>query len=113
MPSATGTHSWNRDGPPRTESPRAAAKALMAVIQDAYIHGVSTCAVDDPVRGMGLTGTSKSQVSRLREGGRAAIVARTMYGWLPRGKSVSVEAGVNSGAAMYTASGLQHDGCAP
>lgn len=37
----------------------------MAVIQEAYIHGVSTRAVDDLVRAMGLTGTSKSQVSRL------------------------------------------------
>ncbi|WP_336421185.1 transposase, partial [Roseovarius sp. D22-M7] len=34
------------------------------------------------------------------------IVARTMYGWLPRGKSVSVKAGMISVAAMYTASGL-------
>jgi len=32
-----------------------------------YIHGVSTRAVDDLVRAMGLTGTSKSQVSRLCE----------------------------------------------
>ena len=40
----------------------------MAVIQEAYIHGVSTRAVDDLVRAMGLTGTSKSQVSRLCEG---------------------------------------------
>ena len=39
----------------------------MAVIQEAYIHGVSTRAVDDLVRAMGLTGTSKSQVSRLCE----------------------------------------------
>jgi hypothetical protein len=38
---------------------------------------------------------------------------RTMYGWLPRGKSVSVEAGVISVAAMYTASDLQHGSCAP
>uniref|UniRef100_UPI00260682B7 transposase n=1 Tax=uncultured Jannaschia sp. TaxID=293347 RepID=UPI00260682B7 len=38
-----------------------------AVIQEAYIHGVSTRAVDDLVRAMGLTGTSKSQVSRLCE----------------------------------------------
>ena len=29
----------------------------MAVIQEAYIHGVSTRAVDDLVRAMGLTGT--------------------------------------------------------
>lgn len=34
--------------------------------------------------------------------------ARTMYGWLPRGKGFSVGAGVFSVAAIYTASGLQH-----
>jgi hypothetical protein len=50
------------------EPRRTAEKALMAVIQEAYIHGVSTRAVDDLVRAMGLTGTSKSQVSRLCEG---------------------------------------------
>ncbi|MGX0879791.1 transposase-like protein [Roseovarius sp. MBR-154] len=49
------------------EPRRTAEKALMAVIQEAYIHGVSTRAVDDLVRAMGLTGTSKSQVSRLCE----------------------------------------------
>lgn len=37
----------------------------MAVIQEAYVHGVSTRAVDDLVRAMGGTGVSKSQVSRL------------------------------------------------
>jgi len=46
---------------------RTAEKALMALIQEAYIHGVSTRAVDDLVRAMGLTGPSKSQVSRLCE----------------------------------------------
>jgi transposase-like protein len=49
------------------EPRRTAEKALMAVIQEAYIHGVSTRAVDDLVRAMGLAGTSKSQVSRLCE----------------------------------------------
>ena len=49
------------------EPRRTAEKALMAVIQEAYIHGISTRAVDDLVRAMGLTGTSKSQVSRLCE----------------------------------------------
>ena len=49
------------------EPRRTAEKALMAVVQEAYIHGVSTRAVDDLVRAMGLTGTSKSQVSRLCE----------------------------------------------
>ena len=37
----------------------------MAVIQEAYVHGVSTRAVDDLVRAMGGGGVSKSQVSRL------------------------------------------------
>ncbi len=49
------------------EPRRTAEKALMAVVQEAYIHGVSTRAVDDLVRAMGLAGTSKSQVSRLCE----------------------------------------------
>jgi hypothetical protein len=35
------------------------------VIQEAYIQGVSTRSVDELVRAMGMTGISKSQVSRL------------------------------------------------
>lgn len=44
---------------------RVVEKALTAVIQEAYVHGVSTRAVDDLVKAMGGTGVSKSQVSRL------------------------------------------------
>jgi len=44
---------------------RAAEKALTAVIQEAYIQGVSTRSVDGLVKACGLTGVSKSQVSRL------------------------------------------------
>ena len=40
-------------------------KALTAVIQEAYIQGVSTRSVDDLVQAMGMSGISKSQVSRL------------------------------------------------
>ena len=40
-------------------------KALVAVIQEAWIGGVSTRRVDDLVQAMGLTGISKSQVSKL------------------------------------------------
>ena len=40
---------------------------MVAVIQEAYIQGVSTRSVDDLVRAMGMTGVSKSQVSRLCE----------------------------------------------
>jgi len=47
------------------EPRRMAEKALTAVIQEAYVHGVSTRSVDDLVKAMGGTGVSKSQVSRL------------------------------------------------
>jgi putative transposase len=49
------------------EPRRMAEKALTAVIQEAYIQGVSTRSVDDLVRAMGMSGISKSQVSRLCE----------------------------------------------
>jgi hypothetical protein len=41
--------------------------ALTAVIQEAYIQGISTRSVDDLVKTPGMTGISKSQVSRLCE----------------------------------------------
>ena len=44
---------------------RTAEKALTAVIQEAYIQGVSTRGVDALVQAMGGTGVSKSEVSRL------------------------------------------------
>jgi putative transposase len=47
------------------EPRRTAEKALTAVIQEAYVHGVSTRAVDDLVQAMGASGVSRSQVSRL------------------------------------------------
>lgn len=47
------------------EPRRTAEKALTAVIQEAYVHGVSTRSVDDLVRAMGMEGISRSQVSRL------------------------------------------------
>jgi len=49
------------------EPRRLAEKALTAVIQEAYIQGVSTRSVDDLVKAMGMSGISKSQVSRLVE----------------------------------------------
>src|SRR5665213_1726334 len=49
------------------EPRRTAEKALTAVVQEAYIQGVSTRSVDDLVKAMGMSGISKSQVSRLCE----------------------------------------------
>src|ERR1044072_7905199 len=50
------------------EPRRMAEKALTAVIQEAYIQGISTRSVDDLVKAMGMSGISKSQVSRRCEG---------------------------------------------
>jgi len=49
------------------EPRRMAEKALTAVIQEAYIQGIATRSVDDLVKAMGMSGISKSQVSRLCE----------------------------------------------
>src|SRR5512147_3273162 len=49
------------------EPRRVAEKALTAVIQEAYIEGVSMRSVDDLVKALGMSGISKSQVSRLCE----------------------------------------------
>jgi putative transposase len=51
--------------PPFLEPRKTSEKALVAVIQEAWIGGVSTRRVDDLVQAMGLTGISKSQVSKL------------------------------------------------
>jgi transposase-like protein len=47
------------------EHRRTSERALIAVIQEAYVHGISTRSVDDLVKAMGMTGISKSEVSRL------------------------------------------------
>jgi transposase-like protein len=41
-----------------------AEKALTAVIQEAYIQGISTRSVDDLVKALGMTGISKSRRRR-------------------------------------------------
>src|SRR4051794_18691122 len=50
---------------PRRTAEKALTAVIQAVIQEAYIHGISTRAVDDLVKAMGASGISKSQVSRL------------------------------------------------
>jgi len=51
--------------PPFLEPRRTAEKALAAVVQEAYVQGVSTRSVDELVKALGMSGISKSQVSRL------------------------------------------------
>jgi len=55
------------DSPPFLEPRRRREQALSAVIQEAYVLGVSTRTGDDLVRALGMTGVSKSEVSRICE----------------------------------------------
>jgi putative transposase len=52
--------------PSLLERRRRVDQALFAVVMEAYLHGVSTRKVDDPVRALGAdSGISKSEVSRI------------------------------------------------
>ena len=51
--------------PPFLDPRKTSEKALVAVIQEAWIGGVSTRRVDELVQAMGLNGISKSTVSKL------------------------------------------------
>jgi transposase-like protein len=65
------------------EPRRRAERALVAVIQEAYVQGVSTRRVDDLVRAMGISGISRSSVSRMcaeLDGDLAAFRERRLDG---------------------------------
>jgi transposase-like protein len=67
-----------RDGgylPSLLEPRRRAERALLAVVEEAYVSGVSTRRVDDLVRALGITGISKSEVSRMCAGLDAEVAA--------------------------------------
>ena len=100
------------------EARRAADKALIAVIQEAYVHGVSTRSVDDLVKAMGMTGISKSQVSRLCEeiDGRVQeflnrpIEGRWPYVWIDATYVKTREGGRIISVATIVAVGVNTDG---
>jgi transposase-like protein len=67
-----------RDGgylPSLLEPRRRAERALLAVVQEAYVSGVSTRRVDDLVRALGVEGVSRSEVSRICAGLDAEVAA--------------------------------------
>jgi putative transposase len=76
--------------PSLLEPRRRAEKALVAVVQSAYVEGVSTRKVDDLVQALGLTGIDKSSVSRMCQELEAvvepfrqrALTGRYPYVWL-------------------------------
>jgi transposase-like protein len=76
-----------RDGgyfPSLLEPRRRAERALAAVVQEAYVHGVSTRKVDELVKALGMGGISKSRVSeqrlspRLEEHRRRGRIGRSL-----------------------------------
>ena len=61
--------------PSLLEPRRRGERALVAVVQEAYIHGVSTRQVDELMRALGLEGISTSEVSRVCEALDAEVEA--------------------------------------
>lgn len=57
------------------EPRRRSEQALVSVIQEAYVHGVSTRKVDQLVQALGMKGMSKSEVSALCRGLDARVQA--------------------------------------
>jgi putative transposase len=100
------------------EPRRTAEKALTAVIQEAYVHGISTRSVDDLVKAMGASGISKSQVSRLCEEIDERVNAFLMrpiegewpYLWIDATYLKTREAGRIVSTAVILAVGVNSDG---
>ena len=100
------------------EPRRTAEKALTAVIQEAYVQGISTRSVDELVKALGMSGVSKSQVSRLcgeldeRVG---AFLSRPIEGdwpylWIDATYVKTREAGRIVSVAVIVAVGVNTDG---
>src|SRR5450755_2496382 len=100
------------------EPRRTAEKALTAVIQEAYIQGISTRSVDELVKAMGMSGISKSQVSRLCEeidGRVKAFLDRPIEGdwpylWIDATYVKVRQAGRIVSVAVIVAVGVNADG---
>ena len=100
------------------EPRRMAEKALTAVIQEAYVQGISTRSVDDLVKAMGMSGISKSQVSRLCEeidGKVKAFLERPIEGdwpylWIDATYVKSRRGGRIVSVAVIIAVGVNTDG---
>ena len=100
------------------EPRRLAEKALTAVIQEAYVQGISTRSVDDLVKAMGMTGISKSQVSRLCteiDGKITTFLERPLEGdwpyvWLDATYVKARQDGRIVSVAVIIATGVNSDG---
>jgi putative transposase len=100
------------------EPRRMSEQALTAVVQEAYVQGISTRKVDELVQAMGMTGISKSQVSRLCEAideRVQAFLARPLEGrwpyvWLDATYIKSREHGPVASQACVVATAVNQEG---
>lgn len=84
------------------EPRRMAEKAITAVIQEAYIQGVSTRSVDELVRALGMEGVSKSQSLPPRRRGSRGSVPRSTIGCRRSSLGPSRATGPTSGSTPPT-----------
>jgi transposase-like protein len=111
-----------RDGsyfPSPLEPRRRVERALLAVVQEAYLSGVSTRRVDDLVRALGIDGIGRSEVSRMCAGldseveafrGRSLADAAVPYLWLDATYVKVREAGRSVAMAILVATGVAASG---
>lgn len=100
------------------EPRRRAEEALFSVIQEAYVHGVSTRKVEKLVQGLGIEHLSKSEVSRVCEGlseqvekfRSRPLTRRYPYLWLDATHLKVRENGSVVSCAVLVAYGLNDDG---
>lgn len=100
------------------EPRKRAEKAILAVVQEAYILGVSTRKVDDLVQALGIEGIDKSQVSRIckeldgmvTEWRRRALDGTYRYLWLDATYVKVREATRVVGMAVVIAVGVKDSG---
>ena len=104
--------------PQLLEPRRRAERALLSVVQEAYVHGVSTRKVDELVRALGLDGIDKSEVSRVcraldetvQRFGSRPIELPVPYMWLDATYVKVREDGRVVNLALVVAVGVRSDG---
>jgi len=105
--------------PSLLEPRRRSERALLSVVQQAYVEGVSTRRVDDLVKSLGCEGISKSQVSRICEeldGMVEAFLTRPLdggpyrYVWVDALLQKVREAGRIVNVSVVVATGVNRDG---
>lgn len=104
--------------PSLLEPRRRAEQALLTVVQEAYVLGVSTRKVDALVRSLGMEGISKSEVSRICQGldeevnwwRNKPLIGRYPYLWLDATYVKAREAGRVTSQAVIIAYGVGETG---